>query len=159
MPGGKMLPRARRLGLIIRRVSGETLVYDEARHKAHCLNDAATLVWESCDGRSSAADAARRLQEHVDAAMDESAVRLAVQQLERAHLLEVGTAPRERGARLPRREVARKLGVAALGLPLVSSILAPTAAQAATCVPCGQPCNILTDTCCAPCICLVVGCQ
>lgn len=160
MAGRRLLPRARRQNLIVRQVAGETLVYDESCHKAHCLNNAASLVWECCDGRTSPAAAARRLQERVDAAMDERAVSLAVRQLEKAHLLEAGPVAREGTTRLSRREVARKLGIAALALPLVSSILAPTAAQAATCVPCGQSCNIITDTCCAPCICTgVLGCQ
>lgn len=158
MARGKLLPRARRQDLIIREVPGETLVYDETRHKAHCLNEAAALVWECCDGQTTSADAARRLQERVDATMDEDAVSLAVRQLEKAHLLEDGTAPRERAAWLSRRDVARKLGITALALPLVSSVLAPTAAQAATCVPCGQACNILTDTCCGACTCVVLTC-
>ena len=52
-----MLARRREDGLIVREVDGETLVYDRRRHKAHCLNRAAALVWRQCDGTTSVADA------------------------------------------------------------------------------------------------------
>ena len=45
----------------VERLAGETLVYDLRRHRAHCLNPAATLVWRCCDGRTTVASAAARL--------------------------------------------------------------------------------------------------
>ena len=50
-----MNPRARRDGLVIRELNGELLVYDLERHRAHCLNPTAALVFKQCDGRTSPA--------------------------------------------------------------------------------------------------------
>jgi hypothetical protein len=41
---------AARGGLIVERLPGETLVYDEAHDTVHCLSGAAATVFELCDG-------------------------------------------------------------------------------------------------------------
>ena len=46
------LPAARTSGLVVRELAEETLVYDEERHRAHCLNRTAALVWRHCDGKT-----------------------------------------------------------------------------------------------------------
>ncbi|HJZ82776.1 MAG TPA: PqqD family peptide modification chaperone [Pyrinomonadaceae bacterium] len=48
------LPRARSENLVIRELDDETLVYDMERDEAHCLNQTAALVWQRCDGRTTA---------------------------------------------------------------------------------------------------------
>jgi hypothetical protein len=51
-----------------------------------------------------------------------------------------------------RRELIRRLGLAAAAsLPLVTSIVAPTPAQAASCLPSGQPCTSSLQCCSAVC--------
>ncbi|MBV9278705.1 MAG: hypothetical protein JOZ41_01360, partial [Chloroflexi bacterium] len=45
-----LAPRARKNGLIVRELEDEVLVYDLERHRAHCLNRAAGLVWKHADG-------------------------------------------------------------------------------------------------------------
>ena len=40
-----MLPKARQEQLTVRELPDETVVYDLARHKAHCLNPTAALIW------------------------------------------------------------------------------------------------------------------
>jgi len=57
------LPLARTDGLVINELTDEVLVYDLQRDKAHCLNQTAASVWKQCDGRSTAAEIARRLSE------------------------------------------------------------------------------------------------
>jgi hypothetical protein len=153
--GRDVRPLARTRGLIVQELGEETLVYDLESHDAHCLNRLASLVWRSCDGRTPVHRIARRLGA-VEASLTEGVVRLALRRLERKRLLE-DTLPDAR--RLPRREALRQLqrGGVAIALPLITSIVALTPAQAATCVPCGSPCNILTDTCCAGCSCGVVS--
>ena len=47
------LPRMREQGLITDELPDEILVYDLDRHKAHCLNRTAALVWRQCDGKTS----------------------------------------------------------------------------------------------------------
>ena len=41
------LPRARTSELIVKELPDETLVYDLANDKAHCLNHTAALVWKT----------------------------------------------------------------------------------------------------------------
>lgn len=122
-------PRARRDGLIVQKVEGETLVYDLDRHRAYCLSPAAAVVWESSDGRTDVAALALRVREATGASADPTLVELALSDLRRARLLEKVLAPAGRG--VTRRELVRRAGLGAAAT-LVASIVAPTAAQAAT---------------------------
>jgi len=54
-----MKPRARKDDLLIQDLPEETLVYDVVRHRAHCLNRTAALVWRHCDGKTSVEKLAR----------------------------------------------------------------------------------------------------
>ena len=38
--------------MLVREIGEETLVYDLARHEAHCLNAPAAFVYRQCDGRT-----------------------------------------------------------------------------------------------------------
>jgi hypothetical protein len=147
-------PVAIRDALIVKDVADETLVYDLKRHNAHCLNRTAALVWSYCDGRTPAAEMASRLGAELGAPVDEAIIRLALDGLWKAHLLEERDHSPAARERRPRRELLRRLGAAslALGLPTVISIVAPTAAEAATALsnaacaarhpPCGNvPCS------------------
>ena len=154
------MPRARADGLVIERLAEETLVYDLGRHRAHCLNPAAALVWACCDGRTTRAAAAARLERELGVSAGEALLRSGLDQLARARLLAERPAP-EAGP--SRRALLRALGLGAAAaalLPAVESIVAPTAAQAASCftgaecsalVPgqcTGQPiCGSTTDCC------------
>ncbi len=133
-----LMPRARQDELVVEELPDETLVYDLKRHKAHCLNRTSALIWQHCDGRTSVADVAALLEEQLATPIDEAVVWMALDRLDRAHLLsEPVTLPADR-AQYSRREVLRTLRRAAgisLLLPVVSSIFAPrAAAQASGCV-------------------------
>jgi hypothetical protein len=52
----RLIPCARTEGLVVQTLADEVLVYDLERHKAHCLNHAAALIWKHCDGRTSVAE-------------------------------------------------------------------------------------------------------
>jgi hypothetical protein len=127
---------ARRKGLLLREVAGELVVYDLERHTAHCLNPAAALVFKQSDGRASVADLARRLHAELALPDDARLVRLALEQLDRARLLDRRPSPPPDPPGCPRREVVQRmaLGLCIL-LPAVTSILVPTSAEAAaTCI-------------------------
>lgn len=124
----------------MRTLGAETLVYDLERHVAHCLNPAAAMVLAVCDGRRDAAAIARVIRRKVPGASREM-VELALARLARARLVEdvpVG---------LPRRDVLRRLSLGLALLPVVSSIVAPEAAQAASCAPVGGCCTKKADCC------------
>jgi len=133
------LPQARRDGILFQAIDDEVIVYDTERHKAHCLNQTAARVWEHCDGQTTVADVARRLAREFEAPVDQTAVWLAVEQLQKARLL--ADAPR-RPTGLSRRELLKRLGVAAaVALPLVTTIRTPAAAQGASCAAQGELCG------------------
>ena len=147
------LPRLRADGLVIHELPDEVLVYDKVRDRAHCLNQSAALVWRACDGQRAPEEIARKLSTQLTVAVPEDVVLLALAQLEEIHLLEqLETIPTS-FAGMSRRQMARSLGVtAAVALPVITSILAPTPAQAATCIAPGQPCSpvLLCCTSCNP---------
>jgi coenzyme PQQ synthesis protein D (PqqD) len=124
-----MKPRAREDDLIVQELEDETLVYDLGNHKAHCLNRAAAAVWRLCDGTRDEAALARLLGKELAGAADEDVVRLALRDLAGARLLREPLSARPR---ISRRRLIQRLGQAA-ALPLVVSIVSPTAAQAASC--------------------------
>ncbi len=136
LKGEAMRPVASNEGLLVRELAGELVVYDLERHEAHCLNRTAAFVFKQCDGRSSVAEIASRLQAEFGAHADEDDVWQALEQLDGARLLaHVPTRPRVPSG-FSRRDVVRRVGLGlAVAVPVVSSILVPTPAEAAvTCV-------------------------
>lgn len=151
------LPRARSERLVIQELPDETLVYDLDRHKVHCLNPSATYVWRQCDGSTSVATVADGLHATFGLPADERIVSLALDELRKARLLDVDHVGSVTSAKVARRDAVKWVGVAA-GLaalvPVVTSLVAPTAALAVTsCANLGQPCSP-TLLCCSGLICV-----
>jgi hypothetical protein len=152
-----MKPVARRDGLLTRDLKDELLVYARDEHRAHCLNRTAATVFRNADGTRSIADLALLLAPQADRAAGEAVVGETLDRLAEAGLLVEGaTAPG-----CSRREVVRRVGLgAALLLPAIVSIVAPTPAEAAaTCVSdCstaddGTPCSSYgANPCTATCV-------
>jgi hypothetical protein len=136
-------PRARRQGLIVRELQGETLVYDRERHRAHCLEPMLGEVWRACDGTSTVDAIAAEIGRRHGTALDRDAVAILILRLQRARLLE---GPRPRAPRRPdRREVLLRLAGLS-GVALVS-VVAPTALEAATCTPAAQCATLPNGRC------------
>jgi hypothetical protein len=124
-------PKARRAGLLIESVGDEVLVYDTERHRAHALNDSLARIWRRCDGETSLAEIATRLSETLQMPVTEEFVRYGIAQLRQFHLLDEQASPMsEVGSGPSRRELIRVGSLAALALPLITSIVAPVAAEA-----------------------------
>jgi hypothetical protein len=122
-------PKARRNNLEVQELPDETLIYDLERHKAHCLNRSVALVWRLSDGTHTIPELAALLQRELRTPITEEVIRIALSQLQKTHLLEIGI------LQIPspsRRQVMRVLGRAAW-VPTIASMLAPRAIQAATC--------------------------
>ena len=163
-----MKPRARQAGLVVRELEGELLVYDRKAHRAHRLNRSAAVVFQGCDGRTTVRELAARLQRALGRRTDERWVRLALGRLAQAGLIESEAAGKDIAAGVSRREVMQRAGRVAgltLLLPAVTSIIAPTPAEAAaTCVTnCagqafGTPCsNSNPSDCGVVCVCNGTG--
>ena len=125
-------PQARTAKLIIRQLAAETLIYDEAQHQALCLNETAAFLFQHCDGKTPASVLAAKLETHFNIAVGEEVVHLGLTQLSKAGLLRERVQT-PRAVVMSRRRLMKRAGVAAaISLPLVTAIIAPTAAQAAT---------------------------
>jgi hypothetical protein len=157
-----MKPEKRRQGLLITPLEDEVLVYDLERHRAHCLNRAAAFVFERCDGEASVRELAGAFHEAGLGPAEEAVVWLALERLDKAKLLATPLGDARGASRLSRRELIRRAAVlTGLLLPAVTSVLAPTPAEAAaTCVsncsgkPFGTPCS---STAPANCLCTCDG--
>lgn len=126
-------PRARRDDLIIQELPGETLVYDTKSHKAHCLNTTSARIWDRCNGARTVTEISQFVTKQSGEPVDESVVWLALKQLEKSDLMHTAMVPPASTGTLTRREVMKRIGISAAALPVITSILAPTTAAAASC--------------------------
>jgi Coenzyme PQQ synthesis protein D (PqqD) len=124
-----VFPQARKDRLTVQELPEETLVYDHERHKAHCLNASAALVWRHCDGNTSVDELARLVAQQLQITAPAALVGLALEQLERRHLLDCAPPLPTPGARVDRRKALKKLALAAATLPIIMTIATKTAAQ------------------------------
>lgn len=143
-------PVARRERLIVQELPGEVLVYDLERHKAHCLNGTAAAVWQRCDGRRSVAEIGQLLAGGPKA---EELVQATVEELGRRNLL-AGRMPKrlEVKSGVSRREWMKRAAMAAgVAAPVITTMVAPTAVQAGTCLPSGSGCTTGAQCCSGVC--------
>jgi hypothetical protein len=147
-----MLPLRREKDILVHELPDETLVYDVKRNKAHCLNRTAALVWRHCDGRTTVTEMARIVHEELSIPPDEQIVWQTLDRFQRARLLSEPVTLPEKISRLSRRDWVRKLGVAAVLVPAVMTVIAPTSASAASCIHTGGSCSSASP-CCAGCTC------
>ena|SRR5215204_708574 len=141
-------PKARHDGLVLRELPDEVLVYDTESHEAHCLNATAAFVWKQCDGTTGVSEIVDRVRVEFQTEIDEEVVWFALEDLWKRQLLEGEPAPAREGT-MSRSQALRRVGiVAAVSVPVITSIVAPKAAHAATCIASGQPCAPGQQTCC-----------
>jgi hypothetical protein len=117
-------PKARENKIVVQESTGEILVYDLLNNKAHCLNETSSVVWRDCDGKSSVAEIAQRQQ------LPEEYVAVAVNELQKANLLAEKVDLQLPADRVSRRKMLLKVGATAVVLPLITSVVAPTAVHA-----------------------------
>ena len=134
--------KPQRIEALTRKLGDELIVYDQRRHKAHCLNQTAAAVWLECDGEATVAEIAKRLASLTCAECDEVVVRLAVAKLGRAGLLEKSDAVADGAKFLRRRDALKSIRTLTLvALPVVTTMLVPTPAFAASCFPLLHGCS------------------
>ena len=128
-------PTARAEGLLVESVGEETVVYDTTSKHAHCLSPLAAAVFARCDGTASLTQIADQLRVSGMAGVGAGEVASAVAMLEERGLLvapPIEITLSDGGS--SRREMLRRtavIGAAAASVPLITSIVAPTAALAA----------------------------
>lgn len=128
-----MKPKARTENIVVQDVGTELLIYDLKINKAFCLNETAALVWEFCDGRQTVSEITAQIEKRLGSNVNEEMILLALRQLadNRLMLDLKGSAPELKGVR--RREALLKIAQASIiAIPLVTSVVAPSAAFAAS---------------------------
>jgi hypothetical protein len=130
-------PRRIQRDISVQQVGTETLVYDESRHKAFCMNQSSAVIWRLSDGEHGFAEMSAAASLELGGQVSEEFIVFAVEQLRKDGLIEPSSCSAG-GPVLSRRAMLQKLGVGgAMLLPLVAAIVAPTAAQAYSgCVDC-----------------------
>ncbi len=154
-------PKARTTGLVTTELDGELLVYDRHTHRALCLNPTAAAVWRRADGSRSVEQLATDLADELGQPVPEEVVWFALTRLNRANLLQ--ECPELPVPRQPctRRSLARQLGTTLAFsslVPAITAILAPTAAEAATCKGYGAACTSNTQCCSGRCHAILKKC-
>lgn len=142
----KVKPIARKHDLVIQQADNEVLVYDLNTNKAACLNETAAFVWQNCDGSNGIADIAQALGRKTNSDVNDDLVWLAIDELSKNKLLEEKVAAEYSFAGISRRDVIKKIGLGTMiALPIIASLVAPTAIHANSACVAGGAC-----TCNAP---------
>ncbi len=124
-------PVRRKEDIIVQELNGEVLIYDLKANKAVCLNETSSLVWDACDGNQSVSEISQAIGKKLNSPANEDIVWLALDQLKKEKLIANGAEVVSKFDGMSRREVIRKVGLGTMiALPLVSSLVAPTAANA-----------------------------
>ena len=117
-------------GLLVERIDGEVLVVKESSHEAHALNEAASIVFDLCDGSMSREAMAAEVARRTGLPVDEGVVDLALADLVEAGLVVLDD---EAPAAITRRSLIRRLALPAAAmamLPVVETVLMPSPASA-----------------------------
>lgn len=145
-------------GLITTELTDEVLVYDPETMEAHSLNRVAAFVFQRCDGERTRAEVASALRAECGVDDAEELLRYALALLERKGFFEKSEV--SVGRALSRRQLMDRAVKAAVLLPVVATLLAPTPAMAGSCIAaancqatnhCGAQCD--TDGCAGGVVC------
>jgi hypothetical protein len=147
-------PLARTENLVMREVGETLLVFDVSTSECASLEGDATTIWNLCDGTRSVEQLVQ------DAALDgphaRAAVDITLEQLRAVGLLVEGSIGGDGLRGLSRRAMMKRLGVAGAAIPVVTSLLVPSAAAAQSgCLGVDAPCSADgNDVCCPGLTCL-----
>ena len=155
-------PKSRIENIVIQEMNAELLIYDLKDNKAFCLNETSAIIYQLCDGKRTVADINKALSKKLNQSVNDELIWLALDGLKKENLLENSDIEIDFNG-LNRRQIIRKVGLASLiALPMISSLVAPSAANAgsgllALCVSCtldsecaSGSCNGLGNRCSPP---------
>jgi hypothetical protein len=126
-------PKSRHEMLLVQEIKNETLVYDLTSNKAHCLNSTAAAVWTQCNGNNSLHQIVTLIKLQNNIETNEELVLLTIYELTKNKLLNESPEMNTALAQFDRRGMIRRLAIGtAFALPVISSLVAPTAIEAAS---------------------------
>ncbi|MGI8470411.1 MAG: PqqD family protein [Pyrinomonadaceae bacterium] len=136
------LPKARNKDIVVQNLAKEILVYDLNTNKAYNLNETSAIIYQACDGET-LLDEFKAKNNFTD-----DIIFLVLNDLRQEDLIEKSDDFVSSFNGMNRREVIRKIGLSSMiSLPVIASLIAPTAAQAQSGVvncaglPGGSACN------------------
>ncbi len=142
------LPKARIKEIVVQSFENEVLVYDLSSNKAHHLNKTISTVWEHCDGKTTTKEIAEILSKELKTKIEEDFVWIALDELNKVNLLETEIHKSD-FTKLSRRKVLLRYALPAVSIPMVMSLIAPTAVHSQSCTAqLGQPCSLGGVPCC-----------
>lgn len=145
-------PKARTSNILEQDLLDEIIIYDSNTDKAFCFNKTLYLVWKSADGTKTITELANILSEKLNTPPNEDLVWLAIDELRKGNLMAADDVTLPRFSPTSRREAIRKIGITtALAIPILTSIVAPDPARAASpgaCVPYSSLCVFGVSQCC-----------
>lgn len=119
------LPLARHTDIIVQELGKELLIYDLTTNRAYSLNETSAAVYRACDGANTFSDL------RAEHKFTDELIFLALDELKRESLIRETDYPASPLAGVTRREAIRRVGLGTMvALPLISSLIAPTAAMA-----------------------------
>lgn len=126
-------PKSRDNGVVVQELGKEVLIYDLDNHRGYSLNETSAIIWKLCDGKTSVEQMSRLLAGQLNNHVSKEVVWLALDSFKKNNLLVNSESIEIEFNGLTRRQVIRKVGLASMiALPIISSIVAPTAAQSAS---------------------------
>ncbi|MBX7173830.1 MAG: PqqD family protein [Pyrinomonadaceae bacterium] len=146
MSSRKNTPKTPNENIVIQEMGYEILIYDLKENKAFCLNETSALIWQLCDGTKTVTEISENLSGQSKQTIKEDLVWLALDSFKKNNLLENNKEFEIDFNGLNRRQVIKKVGVASLiALPVISSLVAPTAAYGASLAPLFAGCTSPSD--------------
>lgn len=129
-------PISRKSNIVVQDLENEVLIYDLTINKAFCLNETSGLVFALCDGTRTVAQISNEMSKRLKTLISEDLVYLALDELKKNNLLENSEELTDHFAGMSRREVVKKVGLASMiALPVIASVVAPSAVMAQSCRP------------------------
>lgn len=127
----QIYPKLKDHNLVVQEFAKELLIYDLNKNKAYCLNETSAMIWQECDGANSILEISQKVSRKLKNEVSENIVWIAISQFKVDNLLdnnEQFTIPFDG---LKRREIIKRIGISSIiALPIISSIVVPTATQA-----------------------------
>lgn len=128
-------PKARIDSVVTTKTDNELLVYDLKTNRAVCLNSTAAAVFESCDGKNSIREIGMCLESFTGMKPPKELILLTLAELEKYELIEKFGDNGLELSRSTRRELVKRAALGtAMALPIISSLIAPSAVMAASCL-------------------------
>jgi hypothetical protein len=136
--------------IVVQELETEVLIYNLESNKAFCLNETSALIWQICGQENSLEQIRQKVEKRLNHPVMDEFIWLALSDLKKHGLIENANQVEDKFEGLNRRQIVKKVGLATMmALPAVSSVVAPTAANAQSGCSFFQESCVTREDCCA----------